>query len=331
MRKYICSVFICIMLWVSAISVNAESYPEFYITDAKGEQGDEVIVQVGIKNNPGIVSYRVLVDYDQEAMTITDVKSIDYVDISFGPKENAPLSMLWCDAIHGNNYNDGVIAEISFKIKESVPDSEYALMVTYDKEDVFNSNFENVYFDVNNGKLSVKTNSNRNTDKFQNDDNSKAGDKKSGEALSEKDGSIKTKTDIGTTNSKTESKSNDNSVSEKIISEKDTHNNLDLNSDSEREIVSEDRNGIEKSKRNNSDSATDESLNNGSVSEGETSTLSDFEINERRNDYHSSDSGDKSSDNTSTKNEVNTIFLVGSIILLIVVIIIVIIQRKHNK
>ena len=60
----------------------------------KGEQGDEVIVQVGIKNNPGIVSYRVLVDYDQEAMTITDVKSIDYVDISFGPKENASLSIV---------------------------------------------------------------------------------------------------------------------------------------------------------------------------------------------------------------------------------------------
>lgn len=141
------------------VSVAAAKSPTFVISTAKGAAGDTVKITVSTKNNTGIVSMKLLVKYDSTAMKLTESEEGKFKNIAFGSKDSNPFIMNWIDAISPNNKTNGTVATLTFEILDTAPEGKSEISLTYDPEDVFDINFNNVTFDVQNGYVDI-TNSN---------------------------------------------------------------------------------------------------------------------------------------------------------------------------
>ncbi len=158
MKKLLSLLLTAIILFasISTGSIMAASTPSFSITDAEGQVGDEVSVRINISKNPGIIAFRLQVQYDSSVLELKEANPQDYAETSFGPLTNNPFILSWDDSIHDNTTTDGAIAELTFVIKDSAAVGETEISITYDEEDVFNQEWDNVYFETVNGTVTVK-------------------------------------------------------------------------------------------------------------------------------------------------------------------------------
>ncbi len=129
--------------------------PTFGVQSAIGNGGDTVAVQVWVKNNPGIISAKLRLAYDSAVLEPVSVAAGDFADVSFSPVVNNPLVINWINALQPNNALDGVLATVTFTIKETAPVGQSQLTVTYNPNDVFDSALNNVTFAVENGTATV--------------------------------------------------------------------------------------------------------------------------------------------------------------------------------
>lgn len=118
--------------------------------------GDCVQVKIDIANNPGIASLKINVDYD-DYLTLTNVE----FNSAFGSFVTAPtpynnpqsLSMI---SPLSDVASNGTFATLTFKISDNAPSDYVAdIILTYDEDDVFNADFENVPLSVVNGYVKI--------------------------------------------------------------------------------------------------------------------------------------------------------------------------------
>lgn len=158
--------FLAVVLMLAvmpAVSVAAAKTPTFVIGTAEGDVGDTVKITVSTKNNTGIISMKLLVKYDSAAMKLTEVEDGKFKSIVFSSEDSNPFVMNWIDALNPNNKTNGVVATLTFKILDTAPNGKSEISLTYDPEDVFDVDFNNVTFDVENGYVDI-TNSNANAE-----------------------------------------------------------------------------------------------------------------------------------------------------------------------
>ena len=129
--------------------------PTFVVEDATAREGDTFTVAIRTRNNSGIVSLKLKVGYDTDMLELVTMAEGDFTGLSFGPMDTVPFIVNWVDAIHPNNTTDGTVVLLTFRVKEGAAIGETAITVTYDPEDVYDSNFENVAFLVENGTVNV--------------------------------------------------------------------------------------------------------------------------------------------------------------------------------
>ena len=147
------------------ITMNTQSVFAFAVGEDKmtvsvesvvARPGDCVQVKIDIANNPGIASLKFNVDYD-DYLTLTNVE----FNSAFGSYVTAPtpynnpqsLSMIspLSDVI-----SNGTFATLTFKISDNAPSDYVAdIILTYDADDVFNADFENVPLNVVNGYVEI--------------------------------------------------------------------------------------------------------------------------------------------------------------------------------
>ena len=125
------------------------------LTSVSGRAGQEVRVEVRLRNNPGIISIRLGVSYDTSRLTLKNVAVKDLADVSFGPLNNQPFTLSWLDAIHGDMTQDSVLAVLTFVVAEDAPEGSIPITISYDPEDLYNSQWENVDFAVVDGAVRV--------------------------------------------------------------------------------------------------------------------------------------------------------------------------------
>lgn len=126
----------------------AASVPQIIVDSTKTHAGDVIRVNVSIKNNPGIVAMLLKIEYDSSILELQEANAKDFADVSFGPMDNQPFTVLWEDSIHPNNTANGSIVELVFKVKDDAGFGQTAITITYDEENIYNSEFENVFFEV---------------------------------------------------------------------------------------------------------------------------------------------------------------------------------------
>ncbi len=129
--------------------------PSFVVSTVEGGRGDTVKVTVSTVNNPGIVSLLVKVGYDANVMELQSIEGGAFTGVSFGPTTNNPIAVNWVDAINPNNTTDGVVATLTFVIKDDAALGTSAITVTHTAADVYDYEFVDVEFADVNGSVTV--------------------------------------------------------------------------------------------------------------------------------------------------------------------------------
>ena len=125
-----------------------EDAPAFEINGATAKAEETVTLDLSIKNNPGITSFKVYVDYPEDALTLTDVEFKDLFSGRASGKNSltSPYNVLWFSADSADENCNGIIATLTFTVKENTAAGDYPITLTCSADDIFNSQFEDVSF-----------------------------------------------------------------------------------------------------------------------------------------------------------------------------------------
>jgi len=129
--------------------------PAFVVESTTARAGEEFTIAIRTERNSGIVSFKLSVGYDSDVLELVAYEQKDFANMSFGPEENNPFILNWVDAVHPNNSTNGVVVLLTFRVKEGASEGETAISVTYDADDVYDENFDNVGFRVENGVVEI--------------------------------------------------------------------------------------------------------------------------------------------------------------------------------
>lgn len=164
MKKAI-SLILSIMMLLSItaglnFSVSAQSKPVVYSEIISATAGSTIRVPVSIKNNTGILGWKLMFDYDTDVLTPI---SVDYGEvISGGIQDNiegdmvpGSINVYWAGS-NNEDYN-GVMFYINFEVNQSAVGNT-KIDITYSPEDTFDTDFNNVYLDCRPINLSITNN-----------------------------------------------------------------------------------------------------------------------------------------------------------------------------
>lgn len=134
--------------------IDAMGVTEVTFGQVEAKAGDEVIVPVTIKNNPGFSTFRFRINYD---MSVLEFVAIEKGNIltngtmtsAINEKEQT-LTFTWVSVT--DDIGDGEIAFIKFRVLEYAS-GDYPLTVTYLSEDMLNENWEAINYNVVDGKI----------------------------------------------------------------------------------------------------------------------------------------------------------------------------------
>ena len=134
-----------------------EDAPTFILSGKSAKIGSTFTVDVSIKNNPGITSLNVVLDYPTNIFTLTNVEYKDLFSskATGSNKLTSPFIMSWFSSKSENEKANGVLATLTFSVSENAEKGTYPINLTYDKENVFDSSFNNIDFDIANAEISV--------------------------------------------------------------------------------------------------------------------------------------------------------------------------------
>lgn len=147
-----------LLLTVCSVGVAAEKNPTIVLSEVQGMPGRTVSVTIRLENNPGLISAKVRVGYDTDALELVgcDWGGFPAQGYSTGKLENQPFVVNFCDAVAASNYTSEEFATLHFRIREDAAPDVYPLTMTCDFEgDFFNFDWEAVYFDLDQGRITV--------------------------------------------------------------------------------------------------------------------------------------------------------------------------------
>ncbi len=133
MRKILS--FLMVLSLLAAVCVpSAASSPDvcFSVEGAEGAPGDTVEVRVYLTENPGIWAARFDVNFDPDDLTLLDVSNGTVFTNGEFIKSRLDLDGFYVyyaqlDIYGANNYNEGVILTLAFRINEGAEDSQVSL------------------------------------------------------------------------------------------------------------------------------------------------------------------------------------------------------------
>lgn len=135
--------------------------------------GDTISVPVKITNNPGMMGFSVIIDYDETVMTPISVKTGDILEggtlnDSIGGSLSAGKVKVTYYADYDIN-SDGTLFTVDFEIKENVS-GKYNIGVSYIQDDTFNEDFEDVVLSCKGSTITIRDPSENGKAKFYIDD-----------------------------------------------------------------------------------------------------------------------------------------------------------------
>ena len=132
--------------------------PTIEVESKKARPGSTVDVDIAIKNNPGIASLKTKVSFDT-GLTLTAVTYNNEIGgMSLNPqRKTSPVTLNWYNGAE-NSEGDWIFATLTFTVDETAnAGTEYNIIPTYNADDVYNIDEENINFNVVNGKITIQT------------------------------------------------------------------------------------------------------------------------------------------------------------------------------
>lgn len=146
-------------VFVCPVCVLAEGEPAFEVSSVSAKRGEGAEVTISVKNNPGITSAKLLVNFDSE-MTLKKVEyGEDFASNAMQPQKDkmseSPVTLNWVLGL-SDFKGDGVFATLTFAADSKAKAGDHKISVTYNENDVFNLKEENVKFSTVDGVFTVK-------------------------------------------------------------------------------------------------------------------------------------------------------------------------------
>lgn len=124
--------------------------PTIILSDVTARAGDTAEIAVSLENNPGINAFILDVDYDEDVMTLTDVKLEKAMGANACCSENA---VAWAN---GEDVTaDGKIMTLCFTVSDKAKEGDYEVTLSYKEGNICNFDEEDVDFAVNSAYLTV--------------------------------------------------------------------------------------------------------------------------------------------------------------------------------
>ncbi len=139
----------------------------FAIDDIEAYVGKEFDVAIYVKENSGIISAKLDVLYDTSIFEVVKVTPGDFAKTTtsdgsdvdcyfFGDTATSPLVINWCDPMNSNVTTTGTFAVITFRVKDGAVAGNSPIEITYDADNIFDDEYNNVPVEVINAVVSVK-------------------------------------------------------------------------------------------------------------------------------------------------------------------------------
>ena len=142
---------------VTVEKASDENTPLFYIDDIRAVKGQEFEVKLCIKNNPGITALQTEIEFDD---SIIELKEITHENLftslsSCSQALTSPFKISWFSQDSLNESNNGVLATLRFRVKDDTIAENTTITISYDEDNVFDSSFDNIHFDISNSAVSI--------------------------------------------------------------------------------------------------------------------------------------------------------------------------------
>ena len=129
------------------------------VSSASATAGNQVKVAISLKNNPGITSMLLKVNYDTSKLQLVNVEDKGNLGAAVHSNVmNSPFTLSWANDTATTNYTyNGDIAVLTFNVKEGAEIGETPITVTYKPAnyDIIDKDMNSVEFAVINGNVNI--------------------------------------------------------------------------------------------------------------------------------------------------------------------------------
>lgn len=129
----------------------AESVTVYSDSPLSTKQGEELTVPINVKNNSGLMGFRITVNYPDEQLKLKNISSgsvtksgLFNTTVSSYDLVKGSFDILWSN--NSGVSADGTLAIISFAVKNSAKDGSYQINTSFSQEDTFDGDFNDVKF-----------------------------------------------------------------------------------------------------------------------------------------------------------------------------------------
>ncbi len=155
MKKILSCLLTIILISTTICSIFATLPAEFKVSSVNANAGDTVNIDISIIGNPGIASIKLDVEYSTDLI----LNSIQYNTELGGQSQQpqtltSPVTLNWINGA-ADTVGDMTYATLSFTVSATASAGDKPITVTYNPDDVYNTNLDNVPFAVTNGMITV--------------------------------------------------------------------------------------------------------------------------------------------------------------------------------
>ena len=128
------------------------------VSHTRGAAGTTVTVDVSLEKNPGIVSAYLDLNYDTTKLTLTNAEDTGLLKGGLFSNDytTVPFALNWDDSLATtNNTANGVIAKLTFQIKEDCPEGTVPVTLSFAQGNIIDKDLNNVDFMAVDGAVEV--------------------------------------------------------------------------------------------------------------------------------------------------------------------------------
>ena len=134
----------------------------FSVSSTAAYPGGIIQVTISADNNPGIVAVLLKISYDKTLLTLTNVENgTVFGTLAFTQGNDlsaVPYVLMWEDSLSETNYTTtGTLATLTFSVNPNASVGDTIITVKYDEDSTFNTDLDNVPFDVTGGVISIRS------------------------------------------------------------------------------------------------------------------------------------------------------------------------------
>ncbi len=145
-------------------NVDPSGNPVISISSISTQHGtDEVVTAtISLNENPGIASLKLFVSFDQNSLeavsaAIDEVFAAGMQTNAAIDNDNGTVTLNWVNVL-SESYFVGTFATIQFKAVYGSATGNCRLVLSYDQEDVYNNDYDDVVFDLSHGAVTISHN-----------------------------------------------------------------------------------------------------------------------------------------------------------------------------